>query len=346
MMNENVIPPTIESLGEFGLIKYLTEPFHSSQKTTVFGIGDDCAVLEKNDSHFTLVSNDMLLEGIHFDLMYVPLKHLGFKSVSVSVSDVFAMNGKAEQLVLSIGLSSRFPVEALKEFYEGVQLACDFYRIDLVGGDTSSSVQGLIISATVIGSVAKSDIVYRKGGGENDILLVSGDLGRAYLGLQILEREKEVFTQNPNVQPDLDRYDTLVKKQLKPEARLDVVDILAGMNVVPTSMIDISDGLASELFHLCTAGDLGCVIFEDKIPYAEDTLLVASEFNIPHLTCAMNGGEEYELLFSVSQKEYHKIQGNPYFTPIGHYTHSNEGLRLMDGGGSLHELRAQGWKHF
>lgn len=346
MMNDNVTPPTIESLGEFGLIKYLTDPFKDANASTVFGIGDDCAVLEKNDTHFTLISNDMLLEGIHFDLMYVPLKHLGFKTVSVCVSDVYAMNGIAEQIVLSIALSSKFPVEALKEFYEGVHLACEYYQIDLVGGDTSSSVQGLVISATAIGSVAKTDVVYRKGGGENDIILVSGDLGRAFLGLQILEREKEVYLQNPNVQPELERYDTLVKKQLKPEARKDVVGVLADMNVRPTSMIDVSDGLASELFHLCQAGNLGCVVFEDKIPYAEDTLLVASEFNIPHLTCAMNGGEEYELLFSVSQQEYPKIQGNPYFTTIGHFTHENEGLRLMDGGGALHELRAQGWKHF
>jgi thiamine-monophosphate kinase len=256
------------------------------------------------------------------------------------------MNARAEQVLLGVGLSSRFPLEAMEEFYEGVRNACTFYNVHLIGGDTSSSSKGLMISITAIGSVNKSDIVYRGGANTNDILMVSGDLGRPYLGLQILEREKSVFLANPTIQPELAPFDPLIKKQLMPEARKDVIGLLSQLDVVPTSMIDISDGLASELIHLCTKSKLGCIIHEEKIPYHEDTMLVASEFNLSPLTCAMNGGEEYELLFSVTQADFIKLKGNPHFTPIGYFTEELGIAQLMDQSGALHEIKAQGWTHF
>lgn len=345
-MKEDSEKKSIESLGEFGLINHLTAPFNTSNSSTIFGVGDDCAVINRDELTYTLVSSDVFLENIHFDLMYVPLKHLGYKAISASISDVYAMNGTAEQVVVSLGVSSRFPLEAIEELYEGIKRACDQFQVDLVGGDTSSSSKGLMLSISAIGKVDKSNIAYRKGAKPNDIIMVSGDLGRPYLGLQILEREKSVFLANPSIQPELAPFDPLIKKQLMPEARKDVISLLQQLNVVPSAMIDVSDGLASELRHLCTASNLGCIIHEDKLPYHEDTMLVASEFNLSPLTCAMNGGEEYELLFSVSQADFLKLKGNPHFTPIGYFTEAQGQAQLMDQSGALHEIKAQGWSHF
>jgi len=337
---------SIDHFGEFGLIDHLTQDFVPQNASTVLGVGDDCAVIEKDAKHFTLVSKDVMIENIHFDLMYVPLKQLGYKAVSCAVSDIYAMNGTAEQILLAIGVSSRFPLEAVEEFYLGVRHACVHYGVDLVGGDTSSTSQGLMISVTVIGKVEKDKICYRSGGKPTDILMVTGDLGRPYLGLQILEREKNVFLSNPTIQPELERFDTLVKKQLMPTARKDMVELLESLQVVPTSMIDISDGLASEVLHLCNTGKVGCCIYENKLPFHEDTLLMASDFNLIPATCAMNGGEEYELLFSVAQRDYPKIQGNPHFTPIGYYVSASEGCYFEDNSGVKHQINAQGWRHF
>ncbi len=337
---------SIETLGEFGLIDYLTRNSKQFSSSTHLGVGDDCAVLMANDEEYLLVSKELLLEGIHFDLTYVPLSHLGFKAISASISDIYAMNGKPTQVLVGLGVSSRFSLEAVDSLYEGIHRAAAMYGIDLVGGDTTSSVSGLTLSVTVLGTVAKGKITYRKGASANDILLVSGDLGRAYLGLQVLEREKAVFMANPTIQPELDDFDFLVKKQLMPEARKDVVEVLAASGVTPTSMIDISDGLASEALHLCKASALGCVLFENKIPYHEDVVLNAETFGLAPLTCAMNGGEDYELLFSVSPPDYEKLKGNPHFTPIGYFTDRHVGGKLQDNQGALHEITAQGWRHF
>ncbi len=345
-MNQDQKKNSIEQLGEFGLIKHLTSNFISRNSSSIAGVGDDCAVIDRDETSFTLISSDLFLENIHFDLMYVPLKQLGYKAISASVSDVYAMNGMAEQVTVNIGFSSRFPLEAIEELYDGIRRACDFFKVDLVGGDTSSSSKGLMISVTAIGKVDKHKVAYRSGASSKDILLVSGDLGSAYLGLQILEREKSVFLSNPNIQPELAPYDSLIKKQLMPEARIDVIQLLDELGVVPTSMIDVSDGLASELIHLCESNNLGCVIHEEKIPYQEDTMLVSTELNLSPLTCAMNGGEDYELLFSVAQADFDKIKGNPYFTPIGYFTDEKGTATLMDQSGQIHELKAQGWNHF
>lgn len=345
-MQEKKNPLSLEELGEFGLIDRLTISSKKQNISTVFSIGDDCAVIARDANCYTLISKDVMMENIHFDLMYVPLKHLGFKAVSAAVSDIYAMNGSAEQVLVAIAVSSRFTLEALEELYQGIHHACGVFNVDLVGGDTSSSVQGLMVSVTAVGVVDKSKICYRSGGKPNHVLMVSGDLGRPYLGLQILEREKSVFLTNPQIQPDLDRFDVLVKKQLMPTSRKDVVELLENLGVVPSSMIDISDGLASELLHLCKNSNLGCCVYENKLPFHEETLLMASEFNLTPLTCAMNGGEEYELLFSVAQEDFEKIQGNPYFAPIGYFTTENEGNLLLDKSGAAHEIKAQGWRHF
>jgi thiamine-monophosphate kinase len=337
---------TIQDLGEFGLIDYLTNDFKNQNASTIFSVGDDCAVLERDNQSFTLVSKDLFIENVHFDLIYVPLKQLGYKVVSAAVSDIYAMNGFAEQIIVGIGLSNRFPLEALEELYEGIYEGCREYKIDLIGGDTSSSAKGLFLSVTAIGQVLKSKITYRHGGRASDIIMVSGDLGRPYLGLQILEREKSVYLSNPSIQPELEQFEVLVKKQLMPKSRRDIIELFDQLNVIPSSMIDISDGLASEIFHLCSKSNLGCVIFEEKLPFHEETLLKASEFNLSPLTCAMNGGEEYELLFSIKQEEYSRIQGNPNFTPIGYFQEPNFGIMLQDTAGTQHGIQAQGWRHF
>lgn len=345
-MNQQNEVKSIDELGEFGLIDRLVKSSKETNDSTILSVGDDCAVIERDDKRYTLISKDVMMENIHFDLMYVPLKHLGFKAVSAAVSDIYAMNGKAEQVLVAIASSSRFPLEALEELYQGIHHACSVFNVDLVGGDTSSSVQGLMISVTVVGVVDKSNISYRSGGRVNDVLFISGDLGRPYLGLQILEREKSVYLSNPQIQPELERFDVLVKKQLMPIARKDAVDLLSTLGVIPTSMIDVSDGLASELLHLCKSSGLGCCVFEEKLPFHEETMLMSSEFNLTPLTCAMSGGEEYELLFSVAQEDYEKIKGNPHFTAIGYFTPLNDGAILIDNAGSVHPLKAQGWRHF
>ncbi len=336
----------LEKLGEFGLIDHLTKKFKPSVPSTLKGVGDDAAVISISDDNALLVSTDMLLEGVHFNLMYMPLKHLGYKAVAVNVSDICAMNGTPEQITVSIAVSNRFPIEALEELYEGIYAACKTYNVDLVGGDTTSSLSGLTISITVIGRTEKKNIVYRSGAKENDILIATGDLGAAYMGLQVLEREKEVYNANPNIQPDLDGHDYIIERQLKPEARLDVIRFLKELDVIPTSMIDISDGLASEIIHICKASKVGCHIYDEKIPIDAKTSMTALDFNLDPVTCALNGGEDYELLFTVKQEDFDKVKGNPHMTPIGHITDKNEGLYFIDKNGSAIELRAQGWNHF
>jgi thiamine-monophosphate kinase len=336
----------LESLGEFGTIDLLTKNFLITRESTAFGIGDDAAVLERNEEQYTLVSTDMLVEGVHFNLMYVPFKHLGYKSVAVNVSDIVAMNGTPEQITVSIAVSNRFPLEALEELYDGIRLACQHYKVDLVGGDTTSSRSGLVISVTAIGVVDKSKVVYRSGAGTNDLLVVSGDLGAAYIGLQVLEREKSVFQSNPDIQPDLDGKDYIIQRQLKPEARVDVIAYLKELEVVPTSMIDVSDGLASEILHLCKSSKKGAMVYNAKLPIDSLTSTTAIDFNIDPVTCVLNGGEDYELLFTVSQADFDKIKGNPHMTIIGYMTDASEGIYLVDKNESLIPLSAQGWDHF
>lgn len=336
----------LETLGEFGLIDQLTKGFTTHVATTIKGVGDDAAVISISETEALLVSTDSLIEGVHFNLMYTPLKHLGYKAVMVNLSDIYAMNGKAEQITVSIAVSNRFPLEAIEELYAGIKTACDFYKVDLVGGDTTSSLSGLMISITAIGRAEKKNIVFRNGAKENDLLVVSGDLGAAYMGLQLLEREKEVYKSNPDIQPDLDGHDYLLERQLKPEARRDIVQLLAQMEVKPTSMIDISDGLASEIFHICKASEVGCTIYDEKIPIDGKTASTAIDFNIDPITTALNGGEDYELLFTVAQSDYEKILGNPNMSIIGHITDKNSGINLVDKQGALIPLQAQGWKHF
>jgi thiamine-monophosphate kinase len=288
----------------------------------------------------------MLVEGIHFNLMYMPLKHLGYKAVAVNVSDICAMNGTAQQITVSLAVSSRFPLEALEELYEGIHLACDKYSVDLVGGDTTSSTSGLVINVTVLGTAKKEDVVYRSGAKEYDLLVVTGDLGAAYMGLQVLEREKEVFKANPSIQPDLDGHDYIIERQLKPEARKDIIGFLKELDVLPTAMIDISDGLASEILHLCKASKVGCHVYDEKVPIDAKTSMTAIDFNLDPNTCALNGGEDYELLFTIDQKDFDKIKGNPHMTVIGHITNENDGIYYVDKNGSAITLKAQGWKHF
>lgn len=336
----------VNQLGEFGLIDHLTKDVDKKVASTEFGIGDDAAVISISDDTSMLISTDMLVEGVHFNLMYMPLKHLGYKAVAVNVSDICAMNGVAEQITVSIAVSSRFPIEALEELYDGINTACKAYNVDLVGGDTTSSLTGLTISITAVGRAAKKEISYRSGASEFDLLVVTGDLGAAYMGLQLLEREKEVYKANPNIQPDLDGHDYIMERQLKPEARVDVIKFLKELDVVPSSMIDISDGLASEIMHLCKSSDVGCRIYGEKIPIDTTTSTSALEFNLDPVTCALNGGEDFELLFTVKQKDFDKIKGNPHMTFIGHMTDKSEGIHHVDKAGSLVELQAQGWNHF
>jgi thiamine-monophosphate kinase len=293
-----------------------------------------------------LVSTDMLVEGIHFNLMYSPLMHLGYKSVVVNLSDIYAMNGTPKQITVSVAISSRFPLEAVEELYKGIKKACDIYQIDLVGGDTTSSLSGLVISITAVGTAKKDEVVYRSGAKEYDLLVVSGDLGGAYMGLQVLERERAVFKANPEIQPDLDGHDYLLERQLKPEARKDVIQILKELEVHPTSMIDISDGLASEIMHICKASEVGCTIYDERIPLDAKTSIAAIEFNVDPVTTALNGGEDYELLFTIKQEDYDKVASNPNFTVIGHITDKASGVNLVDKNGSHIALKAQGWNHF
>jgi thiamine-monophosphate kinase len=333
---------SLSELGEFGLIDHLTASFKIAHKSTVKGVGDDAAVVDHTNLK-TLITTDLLIEGIHFNLTYMPLKHLGYKAVMVNLSDVYAMNAEATQITVSVAVSNRFPLEALEELYAGIQLACDTYKVDLVGGDTSSSKTGLILSITALGTAQEEDIVYRNGAKENDLLVVSGDLGAAYLGLQVLERERQVFDVNPNQQPDLDQYTYLIERQLKPEARKDVPKLLKDLKIKPTSMIDISDGLSSEVIHLCKNSALGCNVYEDKLPLDPQVISTCEEFNMDSTVVALNGGEDYELLFTIAQNDFDKIKGNPNFSIIGHMTPENEGIHLVTRANQKMVLTAQGW---
>ncbi len=333
----------IGSLGEFGLIHHLTKHFKIRQKSTVKSIGDDAAVISCNSKKEMVVSTDLLLEGVHFDLSYMPLKHLGYKAVVVNLSDIYAMNAEPTQITVSIAVSNRFPVEALEEFYAGIEAAARIYNVDVVGGDTTSSTTGLLISITAIGSVNQGEAVYRSGAKENDLLVVTGDLGAAYMGLQVLEREKEVFKVNPNSQPDLEPYTYIVERQLKPEARKDISKLLEELDVKPTSMIDISDGLSSEIIHICKSSDVGCNLFEDKIPLDPQVISVCEEFNVDSTTIALSGGEDYELLFTIKTEDYPKIKANPHLTVIGHITDKNEGIHLISRAATKIPLIARGW---
>ncbi|KLT64621.1 thiamine-phosphate kinase [Pedobacter sp. BMA] len=344
-MFENKERTDINELGEFGLIKHLTENFKIKNEQSVKGIGDDAAVLNANGKK-TLVSTDLLLEGIHFDLAYVPLMHLGYKAVQVNLSDIYAMNGKASQITFSLGLSSKFPLEAVEEIYKGVELACNKYNIDLIGGDTSSSKQGLVISVTSIGYADADKIAYRNGAQEHDLLCVSGDLGGAYVGLQILEREKLIYLENPQIQPDLEGKDYIIERQLKPEARMDIIALLEEMNIKPSSMIDVSDGLASEILHLADQSDKGVTIYEEKIPLDPMTYETARELGLDPTVCALSGGEDYELLFTISQDDYKKLKHDVDITVIGHITDKNSGCKMVSKSNNVHELKAQGWNAF
>lgn len=335
----------LEKLGEFGLIDQITKDFENIHPSTIKGIGDDSAVIDCGDKYM-LVSTDMLVEGVHFNLMYTPLKHLGYKAVMVNLSDIYAMNGDATQITVSIAISNRFSVEAVTELYKGIKTACDLYKVDLIGGDTTSSTSGLIISITAIGEVKKEEISYRSGANENDLIVVSGNLGAAFMGLQVLEREKEVYKDNPDMQPELEGFDYILERQLKPEARKDVIHFLKDLGVKPTSMIDISDGLASEILHLTSASKLGATLYEDKLPIDQETFDTARTFNLIPSTCALNGGEDYELLFSIKQTDFEKIKANKHFSIIGHFTDKNGGVQIVEKGGTVQEIKAQGWQHF
>ncbi|MCP9199457.1 thiamine-phosphate kinase [Gramella sp. GC03-9] len=332
----------LSELGEFGLIDHLTANFKPKLKSTIKAIGDDAAVLDFDNKH-TVVSTDLLVEGVHFDLAYMPLKHLGYKAVMVNLSDIYAMNATATQITVSIAVSNRFPVEALEELYSGIELAAKIYNVDVVGGDTTSSTSGLLISVTALGMAEADDIVYRNGAQPNDLLVVTGDLGAAYMGLQVLEREKEVFKANPNAQPDLDQYTYLIERQLKPEARKDIPPLLKELEVKPTSMIDISDGLSSEIIHLCKNSKVGANLFEEKIPLDPALISVCEEFEIDSTMVTLSGGEDYELLFTISQNDYDKIKGNPNLTVIGHITEESEGMHLITRANQKLPLIARGW---
>ena len=332
----------ISTYGEFGLIKHLTEKFKIENASTLKGVGDDAAVLSYENKK-VLVTTDLLLEGIHFDLVYVPVMHLGYKAAVVNFSDIYAMNGEPKQITVSIGVSKRFSVEDLEQLYAGIQLACDTYGVDLIGGDTSASLTGLTISITCIGEADEDKIVYRNGANQTDIICVTGDLGSAYMGLQLLEREKVVFAANNEAQPDFEERDYILQRQLKPEARKDIIKLLRDNGIVPTSMMDISDGLSSELMHICSQSNVGCRIYEDKIPINYQAVVMAEELNMSIVTAALNGGEDYELLFTVSLEDYDKIVPLEGIAIVGHTTKPEFGLQLVGREGEEIELRAQGW---
>ncbi len=342
MLQDKNSPKTdLSQLGEFGLIESLTKNFKINNPSSIKGVGDDAAVLNFKQNN-TLVSTDLLVEGVHFDLAYFPLKHLGYKAAIVNFSDIYAMNGKATQLLVGLAVSNRFPLEAIQEIYEGIQLACRLYGVDLAGGDTTSSRSGLILSPTVLGSVKPGKEVYRNGAQPNDLIVVTGDLGAAYAGLLVLQRENETFKANPQHQPDLTPYTYVVERQLKPEARKDIPEIFDKLDIQPTAMIDISDGLSSEILHLTKQSGNGAIIYAGKIPIDPQTILTMEEFNISELTAALNGGEDYELLFTIKQKDYDKIKDRKEFTVIGHIT-EEKGAYLITTANEKIALKAQGW---
>jgi thiamine-monophosphate kinase len=335
----------ISSLGEFGLIKHLTKNIEIQNASTIVGVGDDAAIID----HFgkqTVITTDLLIEGIHFDLMYTPLRHLGYKSVIVNLSDVYAMNATPTQITVSIAFSNRFSLEALDEFYDGVYTACRNYGVDLIGGDTSSSQKGFIISVTALGEVSPGKYVQRNSAKPGDLLCCSGDLGGAYLGLLFLEREKRIFLENPQVQPDLEGEDYVIGRLLKPEARKDIIDFFEANNILPTSMMDISDGLSSEILHICEQSGLGCRLYEEKLPIEEATRKAAFKFEMDPTACALSGGEDYELLFTLPQSEYEKLVLNEQISVIGYMTDASEGAKVITKGGSVHNITAQGWNAF
>lgn len=336
----------IGEIGEFGLIDKIQSLFSIKNESTVKGIGDDAAVITSSEGALQLLSTDMLLEGVHFDLSYMPLPHLGYKAIAVNVSDIAAMNGVPEQVTVNLGLSNRFSVEAVESLYEGIKHACKDFGVDLVGGDTTSSPSGLVISVSVLGRVEKDIVVYRKNAEINDVICVSGDLGAAFMGLQVLEREKEVFKSNPDMQPDISQYEYLVQRQLKPSARMDIIHELRELNLLPTAMIDVSDGLASELFHIAKQSDVGITIYEDKLPIDESCYKTSVEFNLDPITCAMNGGEDYELLFTIKQSDFEKVKNASDITAIGYIDKKENGNKMVTKGGNTVPIQAQGWKHF
>ena len=331
----------LSSIGEFGLISRIKSNFDLKNKSSILGIGDDAAVIDNKNE--TVVSTDMLVENIHFNLMYVPLKHLGYKSVVVNLSDIFAMNAKPEQITVSLSVSNRFTLEAVDELYSGIKIACEKYKVDLIGGDTTSSEKGLIISITAIGTSENNRLVYRSGAKKNDLVAVTGDLGAAYMGLQILEREKEVFKVNPKSQPNLNKYTYCIQRQLKPEARYDVFKFLKKNKIIPTSMIDISDGLSSEILHLSEKSKVGIHIYEDKIPIDNETIKICKEFKLNEITAALNGGEDYEILFTINQSDYELVEKSELVTIIGHVTKIEDGNKLITGLKQDIDLTAQGW---
>lgn len=335
----------ISTYGEFGLIKHLTKNIEHQNASTILGVGDDAAVID----HFgkqTVVTTDLLIEGVHFDLMYTPLKHLGYKSIIVNLSDIYAMNATPTQVTLSLGISNRFSVESLEEFYEGVYVACEQYGVDLVGGDTASSQKGFIISVTALGEVTPDKVVKRSGAKKGDLICCTGDLGASYIGLLFLEREKKIFLENPQIQPDLEGEDYVIRRLLKPEARKDIIEFFEQQGIVPTAMMDISDGLSSEILHICEQSGAGAVIYEDKLPIHEFSRMAAYKFEIDPTACALSGGEDYELLFTLKQDDYDKITGNEQISVIGYMTDASEGATIITKGGNKHQVTAQGWNAF
>lgn len=335
----------VNELGEFGLIDHLTEDFLMIQSSTIKGIGDDAAIIDGGE-YYSLVSTDMLVEGIHFDLAYTPLKHLGYKAVVVNLSDIYAMNGVPQQITVSIAISNKYSVEALEELYDGIKTACNLYGVDLVGGDTTSNPKGMVISITAIGRCEKQNLSLRSGARIGDLICVTGNLGAAYLGLQILEREKQIYTELPDVQPDLKEYDYLIERILKPEARRDAIAYFEEKGIKPTAMIDISDGLASEIIHICRQSGVGAIIEEPKVPLHPLTEQTAIKFNLDPITCALHGGEDYELLFTVNPSDFDLLQYMPDVYIIGEIKDARQGAKLITSGGTLHNITAQGWNHF
>lgn len=335
----------INKLGEFGLIDRLTAPFHLQQASSVKGVGDDAAVVD-NGNYLTLVSTDMLVEGIHFDMMYTPLRHLGYKSIVVNLSDIYAMNGQPGQVTVSMAVSNRYSIEALDELYKGMREACEYYNVDLIGGDTTSSLKGLILSVTAIGQGIRDKVVYRNGARPGDLVCISGNLGAAYLGLQLLEREKQIFIENPGLQPQFDNKQYLISRLLRPEARRDIITMLADANIVPTAMIDISDGLASECYHICKQSEVGILIEESGVSIHPDAQMMALQFGLDPITCALSGGEDYELLFTIRPEDFDAIRNMPDIYIAGEIMPASYGLKLRSKGGKIHDLQAQGWSHF
>ncbi|MDX2248833.1 MAG: thiamine-phosphate kinase [Bacteroidia bacterium] len=336
----------ISRLGEFGLIDRITRDFPRIYPDVIKGVGDDAAVIRSGKGKVQVISTDLLLEGVHFDLSYVPLRHLGYKAVAVNISDIVAMNIKPYGITVSLAMSNRFPVEAVDELYEGIRLACEKYKVDLLGGDTASSRQGLVLSVTAIGEGLEDQVVYRSGAKPKDLICVSGDVGAAYAGLLVLDREKSVYLKSPNMQPDLNDYDYVVGRQLKPEARLDILVRLAELGVKPTSMMDVSDGIASELHHLCRQSKTGATVFAGKLPIDYQTVKVAEEFSISPVTFALNGGEDYELIFTVSLQDFDKIKAERSFSIIGHITEDPGIIQIVLDSGEAVDIEAQGWNHF